>query len=336
MRASLLSIGFLLGVAAPAFGGILPPGATPVKLAGPFIFTEGPLYDGNGGVYFSDLNSDHVNSHIYRYDFAAHTTLLVDSQSGGANGTYFNASHQIVTADRDREQVSLRSAANVASVQSVVTSSYNGTLYNGPNDLVIDSAGGIYFTDPDYEGRRKMDEALYYVSPQGVVSRLASFTLFTSHPNGVVLSPDQKTLYLALEGAKKIMAYDVATPGTLTNARTLASNVGTTNGPDGLTIDPAGNLYAAGQNNVIAWDPQGAQLFTLSYPEDPTNLEFGGAAGNILYVTAGKSLYSVQLNVPEPATLAMSVLPVMGLAAGRRRIGKGRATKCAAVSGLMR
>jgi gluconolactonase len=317
MRASLFAIGVLLAVAAPVYSGILPPGATPTKLAGPFIFTEGPLYDGNGGVYFSDLNSDHINSHIYRYDVAAHTTTMVDSQSGGANGTYYNGGHQIVTADRDREQVSVRSTGNVASVQSVVTSSYNGTLYNGPNDLVIDSAGGIYFTDPDYEGRRKMDEALYYVSPLGSVSRLASFTLFTSHPNGVVLSPDQKTLYLALEGAKKIMAYDVATPGTLTNARTFASNVGTTNGPDGLTIDAADNVYAAGQNNVVAWDPQGAQLFTLSYPEDPTNLEFGGAAGNILYVTAGKSLYSVQLNVPEPAMLGLFFAVGIGVALGR-------------------
>src|SRR5947209_11000397 len=121
-----VAIGCALALAGPGFAGILPVGATPTKLAGPFIFTEGPLYDGNGGVYFSDLNSDHVNSHIYRYDIAAKTATIVDPQSGGANGTYYNANHQIVTADRDREQISPRSAANVATVQSVVPSNYNG------------------------------------------------------------------------------------------------------------------------------------------------------------------------------------------------------------------
>ena len=96
----LLSV---LALAAPLPADILPPGATPTKLAGPFIFTESPLYDGSGGVYFSDLNSNHVNSHIYRYDIATKVATQVDALSGGCNGTYYNASHQMVTADRDRQ-----------------------------------------------------------------------------------------------------------------------------------------------------------------------------------------------------------------------------------------
>jgi gluconolactonase len=308
----------LLSAASPLRAAILLPGTVPTKLPGTFIFTESPLYDGNGGVYFSDLNSNHVNSHIYRYSIAAGVATIVDALSGGCNGTYYNANHQMVTADRDRQQISLRSALDVSVVQTVLTSTYNNIKYNGPNDLVTDSAGGIYFTDPDYENRHTMAEGFYYRSPQGVVTQLQTFAAGT-HPNGVILSPDQHTLYLAQEGAKKIFAYDLNTPGTLTNSRTFAT-AGTFNGPDGLTVDPAGNVYAAGQGNVVAWNPQGQQLFTLNFPEDPTNLEFGGADGKTLFVTAGASLYSVPLNidVPEPATLAMIGLPVIALVARRR------------------
>jgi SMP-30/Gluconolactonase/LRE-like region len=99
---------------------------------------------------------------------------------------------------------------------------------------------------------------------------------------------------------------------------------GITNGPDGLTIDPAGNIYSAVQNAVWAWNPQGQQLFELSFPEDPTNLDFGGADGRTLFVTAGTSLYSVQLNiVPEPAGIVLmavgAVMVVMASQIGRWR-----------------
>ena len=202
---------------------------------------------------------------------------------------------------------------------------YNGTAFNGPNDLVIDSTGGIYFSDPDYENRHSLPEAVYYLSAQGTLTRLV--TGFT-HPNGVILSPDGKTFYLAVEGQKFIEAYDVVSPGVIANGRLFARDdvnaqgqtiPGITNGPDGLTIDPAGNIYSAVQNAVWAWNPQGQQLFELSFPEDPTNLDFGGADGRTLFVAAGTSLYSVQLNiVPEPAGIVlMAVGAVMVVMASR-------------------
>jgi hypothetical protein len=106
------------------------------------------------------------------------------------------------------------------------------------------------------------------------------------------------------------MAYDVGANGALSNDRTFAmTNVnaaGTTlpnitNGPDGLAVDPAGNLYAAVQNAVFAWNPAGARLFDLPVSQDPTNLKFGGPAGRTLFITAGTSLFKVDLNVPAPA-----------------------------------
>jgi gluconolactonase len=308
---------------------ILPPGMTPTKLVTGFVFTESPLYDGAGGVYFEDMHpSGQVAtnpSHIVRYDISTGVATVVDSSSGGANGLYYNANEQVVSADRERRQISLRSAGNISVVQQALVTAYNGTPFNGPNDLVIDSTGGIYFTDPDYEGRHSLPDATYYLSASGALTRI--LTGF-NRPNGVILSPDQKTFYLAVEGEKRIMAYDVTAPGVLTNQRQFARDdvnangqtiPGITNGPDGLTIDPAGNVYSAVQNAVWAWNPAGQQLFELAFPEDPTNLDFGGADGKTLFVTAGTSLYSVQLNiVPEPAAAVLLVLGVAWLGVYRR------------------
>jgi gluconolactonase len=313
---------------------ILPPGTTPTRLSTGFVFTESPLYDHHGGVYFEDMHpSGQVAtnpSHIVRYDIATGVASVVDSSSGGANGLYYNANGQIVSCDRERRQISLRSAGNVAVVQQPLTASYNGTAFNGPNDLVVDSTGGIYFSDPDYENRHALPEAVYYLSAQGALTRI--ITGFT-HPNGVILSPDGKTFYLAVEGQKFIEAYDVVSPGVITNGRLFARDdvnaqgqtiPGITNGPDGLTIDPAGNIYAAVQNAVWAWNPQGQQLFELSFPEDPTNLDFGGADGRTLFAAAGMSLYSLQLNiVPEPPGIVLvaagAVIVVIASQIGGRR-----------------
>jgi gluconolactonase len=310
-------------------GDIVLPGTTPIKLSTGYVFTEGPLYDRAGGVYFEDMHpSGQVAtnpSHIVRYDIAAGLATVVDPSSGGANGDYLTASGQVVTADRERRQISLRAAGNISTVQQVLAATYNGSRFNGPNDLVI------YFTDPDYENRRALPEAMYYVSPAGAVTRLVSGF---SHPNGVILSPDGMTLYLALEGEKRIMAYDVTSPGVLANqrqfARTDVTAAGQTipgifNGPDGLTIDPAGNVYGAVQNAVWAWNPVGQQLLQLNFPEDPTNLEFGAADGKTLFVTAGVSLYGVPLNVvPEPMGPGLLVAGTAAWALRRRRRGGDR------------
>jgi gluconolactonase len=329
----------VLLAASAAMAQILPPGTTPTRLATGLVFTESPLYDHNNGVYFEDMHpSGQVAtnpSHIVRYNIATGAASVVDSSSGGANGLYYNANGQVVSSDRERRQISLRSASNVAIVQQSLATGYNGTAFNGPNDLVIDSVGGIYFSDPDYENRHALPEAVYYLSAQGTLTRL--ITGFT-HPNGVILSPDGKTFYLAVEGQKFIETYDVVSPGVITNGRVFARDdvnaqgqtiPGITNGPDGLTIDPAGNIYSAVQNAVWAWNPVGQQLFELSFPEDPTNLDFGGADGRTLFVTAGTSLYSVQLNiVPEPAGIVLTavgaVMVVMASRLGRWRRKRGQ------------
>ena len=151
-------------------------------------------------------------------------------------------------------------------------------------------------------------EAVFYRDPQGTVERL--LTGF-NRPNGVILSPGGGTFYLAAEGVgeRRIMAYDVGPGGQLSNEREFAkTNVnangtplpGINNGPDGMTIDAAGNVYAAVQDAVFAWNPAGERLFDLPVPQNPTNVAFGGADGRTLFITAGNSLYGIELNVPSP------------------------------------
>jgi gluconolactonase len=221
----------------------------------------------------------------------------------------FDAVGRLITCDRDRRQVSLRSLANVAIVESVLADNYLGTAFNGPNDLVMDAAGGIYFTDPDYENRNSLPDALYYLSPVGALTQLRTYTASNDRrPNGVILSPDGKVLYLALEVGKRIVAFDVGPDGSLTNDRPFArSDVSISGaplsppfGPDGMTIDAAGNVYAAVQNAVFAWNPSGERLFDLPVAQNPQNVEFGGDDGRTLYITAGNSLFGIELNVPSP------------------------------------
>ena len=297
---------------------ILPPGATAQLLDTGFKFTEGPLYDGNGGVYFSDLwpsSGQAANpSRIWRYDIAADTSQIVDPNSGTANGLMKDSTGRVISADRDRRQISRRSASDIKVVETVLANKFNNISFNGPNDLVMDATGGIFFTDPDYENRQALPDALYYLSSSGELFQRRTFTSASNRrPNGVALSPDGSILYLAVESGKRIMAYDVGASGVLSNDRLFAVTTvnaagqtlpNITNGPDGLTVDAAGNLYAAVQNAVFAWNPAGTRLFDLPVAQDPTNLKFGGATGRTLFITAVSSvssLYKVDLNVPVPA-----------------------------------
>jgi gluconolactonase len=277
---------------------ILPPGAVPVHRAGPYSFTEGPLYDGNGGMLFTNLVfSDINNSDILRYDIAAGTTQTLVPSSGGANGLYRDQNGKIVSMDGGMRRVSRRSSANLNTIEQVLTSQFNGALYNSPNDVVIDASGGIYFTDPDYNNHRSQPESVYYINSAGTLSRILTGFAANARPNGIALSPDQSKLYVALQAQGRIMAYDVTSPGVVANGSVFA--IPGVSGPDGMTIDALGNLYGAVQNAVYAWNPDGMKLFEIPMPQNPTNVEFG-PDGDTLYIAAGNALYSILLNVPDP------------------------------------
>jgi gluconolactonase len=284
---------------------ILPPGALPTLVAGPYNFTEGPLYDGNGGILFTNLTFSNLNnSDILRYDIAAGTTQNLVPSSGGANGLYRDLNGKIVSMDGATRRVSRRSSTNLNTIELVLASQFNGAAFNSPNDVVIDASGGIYFTDPDYNNNRSQPESVYYINSAGSLSRILTGFAANARPNGIALSPDQSKLYVALQAQGRIMSYDIISPGVVANGSIFATPG--VAGPDGMTIDALGNLYGAVQNAVFAWNPAGVKLFEIPMPQNPTNVEFG-PDGDMLYITAGTSLYRILLNVPAPPSADFDV-----------------------------
>jgi len=287
---------------------ILPPGATATQLTTGYNFTEGPLDDGTGGILFTNLVFGNLNgSDIIRYDIATGQAQTLVNNSGGANGLARNATGDVVSMDGATRQVSIRAPGNLNQILDTLADEFNGAPFNSPNDLVIDSTGGIYFTDPDYNNNSSQPESVYYIDAAGELSRILTGFANAARPNGIALSPDEQTLYLALEGQERVLFYDVVAPGVVDNETEFARTdvdgdgmplPGITNGPDGLTIDSLGNLYAAVQNAVFAWNPEGQRLFDLPVQQNPTNVGFG-PNGQTLYITAGNSLYGVELNLPS-------------------------------------
>lgn len=295
---SVLATILWLVASVAAHAQILPPGAVPTHRAGPFNFTEGPLYDGDGGILFTNLVFSNLNnSDIIRYDIAAGTTQVLVATSGGANGLYHDLNGKVISMDGGTRRVSQRSPTNLNTIEQVLASQFNGGPFNSPNDVVIDSTGGIYFTDPDYNNNRSQPESVYYIDSSGTLTRILTGFAANARPNGIALSPDQSKLYVALQAQGRIMSYDVTSPGTVTNGSVFA--IPGVSGPDGMTIDALGNLYGAVQNAVFAWNPLGVKLFEIPMPQNPTNVEFG-PDGDTLYITAGNALYSILLNVPDP------------------------------------
>lgn len=273
------------------------PGLGPVapiqKLHGGFEFTEGPAADAEGLVYFTDIPP----ARIYRIDLAGELTIVQD-KSGHANGLMFDARGDLVKCEMDG-QVTLLSLAD--KTQRVLADQYMGQRFNAPNDLVIDAQGGVYFTDPHYRAPQPLPQgkmAVYYIPAGGDVQRLVDDL---KAPNGIILSPDEKTLYVIPTQQAEMMAYAVESPGKLGPGRVLCRLQQppgkSAAGGDGLTVDVHGNLYISSDLGLQVYSPQGQQLGILEFPEQPANATFGGADRKTLFVTARSSVYAAKMQV---------------------------------------
>lgn len=187
-----------------------------------------------------------------------------------------------------------------------IASQYQDQRFNAPNDLVIDRAGGIYFTDPQFRAPTPLPQektCVYYVDPEGAVTRLIDDL---KNPNGVILSPDEKTLYVIPSGSADMMAYPVESPGKLGAGKvfcTLQQAEGKQNGGgDGLTVDVKGNLYITSRIGIQVFDPRGDLLGVIRspelIPEQPSNCTFGGKDNKTLFITARRSVYACPMEVP--------------------------------------
>jgi gluconolactonase len=183
----------------------------------------------------------------------------------------------------------------------VITDKHDDKRYNAPNDLVLDKSGGVYFTDPAFRAPMPLPQgktSVYYADAAGKVIRLIDDL---PNPNGVILSPDEKTLYVIPSGQKQMMSYPVEGPGKLGAGKVFCelkqAKEGGNGGGDGLTVDVKGNLYITSGIGLQVFDPSGKHLGTIAFPEQPSNATFGGKDLKTLYVTARTSVYACTMDV---------------------------------------
>lgn len=279
-------------------------------------FTEGPTVDNEGNVYFTDTE----NSRILKLSPDGVRTVF-RQPSNRANGLVLDAEGRLLACEGSDEEVNqprvTRTDLATGKVE-VLADSFEGKRLNQPNDVTFDGQGRIYFTDrpratPDPD--QTAVHAVYRVDPDGSLHRILAEPDIEK-PNGIVISPDDKTLYLIEahpdEGrARMIRAYDLQPDGSVANMRVFHDFYPGRSG-DGMTIDSQGNLYvAAGLHNlrgtsetldtrcgVHVFSPDGQLKEFVPIPEDTvTNCAFGGPDWKTLYVTAGKTLFKIQFDI---------------------------------------
>ena len=270
---------------------IIAPGNKQVnRVSDQFSFTEGPAADKKGRIYFTDQPNDK----IWLFDPQKNKLSLFLSGTGRANGLFIDRKGNIVAcADEHGELRKITPNGKT----SIILNNLQGKRMNGPNDLWIDKKGGIYFTDPfyrrDYWDHKEPGletEAVYYLAQGAARPVVADADL--KKPNGIIGTADGKTLYVADIGDGKTYRYQIEPDGSLTG-KTLFVNQGS----DGMTLDHKGNLYITGKG-VTVYDKLGNKIAQIPVPANWTaNVTFGGRKKNLLFITAGKGIYSLLMNV---------------------------------------
>ncbi len=291
--------------------------------------TEGPAVAPDGSIYFTDMPFGADNGMILQYHPRTAKISVFTSNSGKSNGLAFQRDGSMISCDGAdgggrrliRWDLATRTGTTLAD-------RFNGRRFNSPNDLCMDLKGRIYFTDPRYGGAEPRElerEAVYRLDREGHVVEI---TQAAEKPNGIVLSPDQKTLYVGdhnnggnrlkptdpepKRGAMKVHAFPLGPEGLVSGPPRTLVDFGLENGCDGMTVDTQGNIYLACRSlarpGLMVVDPAGRELAFIETGarnqkglfEDwrgiPSNVEFGiGADAHSLYVTIDKGLHRIRL-----------------------------------------
>ncbi len=312
MRSSLL---FLFALPLLAADSPVAPGAKPVQVdsagAG-----EGPTWGPDNALFYSGRNR------IQRRAPDGTTTTFRDN--AGSNGLLFDAQGRLIVCESGNRRITRTEKDGTI---TVLTDRYDGHRYNSPNDLTIDSKGRIYFSDPRYGARDSMEmrdsggklvEGVYRIDAPGKVTRIITHEV--DRPNGVFVTPDDNTLYVAdnnnntAGGPRKLYRFALRADGTVDPAsRKMIFDWQDGRGPDGIKMDRKGRIFVAGGLNkphpphetdkfkggVYVFSPEGELITMLPVPVDEvTNCAFGGADRKTLFITAGGTLWSIAVDTP--------------------------------------
>jgi len=274
------------------------------------FFTEGPAVGPDGLVYFSDITNTALSGmqagHIWRWDPTSGKTTIFRSPSGMSNGIIFDSKGRMIVAEgADFGGRCVVRTDMTTGKSEIIAGLFNGRSFNAPNDIALDERGRIYFTDPRYFGHEPLEQpvmGVYRIDPDGSISLIISDA---GMPNGILVSPDQKKLYVASinlrieDPLQALLAYDLLEDGTVAS-RKVVVDFAPDYGPDGMTIDVEGNLYLARPAKtpgIYVYSPDGQELGLIPTPIPPANVTFGrGKMGTTLFITAGPNLYKIEIN----------------------------------------
>jgi gluconolactonase len=296
----------------PEFDSLIAPGTVAQKIVAGHVWLEGPSWDSRSGVlYFSDV----VRNRLWRWAPVAGLDLVL-AASGytgaapfagaepGSNGTALDREGRLVVCEHGDRRVSRIEADGS---RTVLAERFDGKRLNSPNDVAIARTGDVYFTDPPFGLPRAFRDPARELPWQGVYrlrdGRLELLIRDLTAPNGIGLSPDERTLYVSnAETERPIwLAYPIGPDGRIGPGRELADArdaVGRYAGvPDGLEVDERGNVWAAGPGGLSVLAPDGRRLGELFTGIATSNASFGGGDGRTLFVTASSSIWRIETRV---------------------------------------
>src|SRR3954471_10149345 len=296
----------------PALDKLVAPGTKIEKLAEGYEWAEGPVWVKKDGGYV--LFSDVIKNTVHKFDPKTGRAEPFLSPSGytgttprggepGSNGLTLDPQGRLVLCQHgDRRIARLNDDGKTF---TTVVDKYQGKRFNSPNDLVYDSHGNLYFTDPPYGLEGKNEDPKKELDFNGVYllrssGELVLLTKELTFPNGLAFSPDEKKLYVNQSDPKRavIWVFDVKGDGTIGNKRVLFDAQHLVEGhkglPDGLKVDRSGNLFATGPGGLLVLTPEGRHLGKPNPGEATANCGWGGPDGRDLYITADMYLCRVK------------------------------------------
>jgi gluconolactonase len=295
-------------VNAPAFLELVDEDAELERLGTGFTFTEGPLWNPDGFLLFSDMPGDVRR----RWDAESGVTEVANPSNKG-NGMTFDLDGRLVVCEHVTSSVVRMDPDGTGSGREVIASHYEGRELNSPNDVVVKSDGSIYFSDPTYgrmpgfgiEREQDLDFQGVYRIPAGDGDPKLLVDDF-DQPNGLCFSTDESLLYINDTTRAHIRVFDVAADGTISNSRVLADGIGSGDLAigdlvDGMKLDERGNIWVTGPGGVCVFSPEGEHIGTVEVPENVGNINWarppGGPDWNWLFIPATTSVYRIACKV---------------------------------------